>query len=130
MDGRAKTSEDIMGEIQKLCQLIDEAQTQDTPLKKLNEQLHVQIAEHERSEKKLSEDANLHQSILGAMHSGISIRDLDYTITYQNSVVTKIFGDRTGEKCYQTFEGKKEVCEGCPVELACRVYFGYRRESV
>lgn len=114
MDGPAKTAEEIMGEVQKLCQIVGQSETTDAPIEKLSKQFAGAIAEH----KKLAEYMNLLQSILGAIHCGLSIRDLDYTITYQNEVVTDIFGDRTGEKCYKAYEGKDEVCEGCPVELA------------
>jgi len=71
-------------------------------------------------EEELFKEKNRLQSILEVMESGVTIRDLDYTLTYQNEYVTKFMGDHVGEKCYTAYEGKSRVCEGCPVELAYR----------
>jgi len=118
MDEPARKAEELVSEIQELCKLAEDGGKGDTRSKTLEERLLRQIEDLKRTNKELSKNSNLLQSIMGAMHSGISIRDLDYTITYQNDVVTNIFGNRTGEKCYKAYEGKEEVCEGCPVELA------------
>lgn len=64
------------------------------------------------------EDGNMLKAILGAMEGGLTVQDLDYNIIYQNQFVTGLFGDCIGQKCYQAYEGKDEVCEGCPVESA------------
>ena len=118
MDGPNKTAEEIMEEIQDLRQTIDGIGSEDTALKELKEQLHQEIEDHKRDNEGISEERNKLQSILGATQNGVTIRDLDYTLTYQNYVVTKIYGDRTGQKCYRVFEGQEQVCQGCPVELA------------
>ncbi len=118
MDGPNKTAEEIMGEIQDLRQIIADFEAQDTALEDLKEELHREIEDHKRANEELSEERNKLQAILGAMHSGVTIRRLDYTLTYQNDLITKIYGDRTGQKCYRVFEGKEQICEGCPVELA------------
>jgi len=75
-----------------------------TPLKKMEEELF-------KKKNKL-------QSILEVMESGVTIRDLDYTVTYQNDYVTKFMGNHIGEKCYRAFEGMDRICDNCPVELA------------
>jgi len=61
---------------------------------------------------------NTLQSIIGAMQTGLSIRDLDYTVIYVNEVIRGLFGDCIGEKCYRVFENRDGICDGCPVELA------------
>ena len=73
MDGQAKTAEEIMGEIQKLCRMIGRGETPDAPMEKFSKQFVEQIAEQKQVDEKSSEHANLLQSIMGAMHSGISI---------------------------------------------------------
>ncbi len=118
MDGPNKTAEEIMGEIQDLRQIIADFESEDTALEDLKEQLHREIEDHKRDKEEITEERNKLQSILGAMQSGVTIRDLDYTLTYQNELITKLYGDRTGEKCYRVFEGKEQVCKSCPVELA------------
>ena len=118
MDGPNKTAEEIMGEIQDLRQIIADFEAQDTALEELKEQLHQETEDHKRAREEILEERNKLQSILGAMQSGVTIRDLDYTLTYQNDLVTKIYGDRTGQKCYRVFEGRDDICQGCPVELA------------
>ena len=64
-------------------------------------------------------DKNLFQSMIGAMDFGLSIHDKDYNILYQNDILKDKFGGR-GKKCYRVYEGKKNICEGCPVEKAFR----------
>ncbi|MHC4742194.1 MAG: PAS domain S-box protein, partial [Planctomycetota bacterium] len=76
------------------------------------------MTERKTPETKASIERNTLQAILGAMQDGITIRDLDYTLTYQNKASMDLFGDRTGEKCYRVFQGIDRVCDGCPVELA------------
>jgi histidine kinase len=78
----------------------------------------VDITEHKNMEEELFKEKNRLQSILEVMESHVTIRDLDYTIIYQNESVTKLLGNRLGEKCYKAYEEQNSICEGCPVELA------------
>lgn len=76
------------------------------------------ITERKRAEEELGAEKNKLQSMIDAMEYGLTIQDLDYNIIYQNEVLRNIFGDRLGEKCYQVYEGKDKICDGCPVEMA------------
>jgi PAS domain S-box-containing protein len=78
----------------------------------------MDITERKRAEEELGAEKNKLQAMIDAMEYGISIRDLDYNIIYQNEVLRNFFGDRLGEKCYQAYEGKNKICDGCPVEIA------------
>jgi PAS domain S-box-containing protein len=80
----------------------------------------IDITEHKKMEEELFNEKNKLQSILEIMESGVTIRDLDYTLTYQNDYVTKFMGNHIGEKCYRAYEGMNRICDGCPVELAYR----------
>ena len=85
------------------------------------EELEQQVKEFsdlKQVQEKLQSQQNMFESIIGAMVSGMTIRDLDYNITYQNDVVIDLFGNRRGEKCYRVFEGNDKICDDCPVELA------------
>lgn len=78
----------------------------------------IDIDERKKMEEELFKERNRLSSILEVMESGVSIRDLDYTLVYQNDYMMKLIGNRVGEKCYYAIEGRDRVCDGCPVELA------------
>jgi len=78
------------------------------------------ITERKRMEEALQAEKNKLESIVGAMEDGLTIQDADYNIIYQNEPLLKLWGDRTGEKCYRVYEGKEELCDGCPVKKAFR----------
>lgn len=118
MDGNVKTAEEIMEEIEDLRQIIADFEAGETGGAALRDQLEKEIAARKLAVKELSQERNKFESMLGAMQSGITIRDLDFNITYQNETITEIFGDRIGEKCYRAYEGRDQVCQGCPVILA------------
>jgi len=69
-------------------------------------------------EKELTVERDKLLSIMNAMPSGVTIRNRDYDLVYQNDYITKIFGERLGEKCYKAFPGIDKICDGCPVEKA------------
>jgi len=50
--------------------------------------------------------------------TGLTIRDRDYRLTFQSEITVRLYGKRLGEKCYSVFEGRDDVCEGCPAALA------------
>jgi PAS domain S-box-containing protein len=76
------------------------------------------ITELRKSEEELADERNKLGAILETMESGVTIRDTDYTLTYQNKCSVDRVGDHVGEKCYRVFGGIDRVCDGCPVELA------------
>jgi signal transduction histidine kinase len=87
-----------------------------------NERLYNE-SQHELKERKLAEEAlqtekNKLQSVIDAMSDGLIIADKDYNIIYQNEPTRIIYGDQTGGKCYRVYEGRDNVCDGCPVEKA------------
>lgn len=78
----------------------------------------LDITERKVVETALQNERNKLESIVSAIGHGLTIRDPDYNITYQNQVVEDLFGDRIGEKCYRVYEGEEDICDGCPVKLA------------
>ena len=77
------------------------------------------ITERKQMDEALQAEKVKLQSIIDAMEYGLDIRDKDYNIIYQNEKSRQAFGgSHVGEKCYQVYEGKDELCEGCPVEKA------------
>ena len=91
------------------------------PQKPTYEELEQQVEEFsdlKQVKEKLQNQKNMFESMIGAMDSGMTIRDLDYNITYQNNVMIDLFGNGFGEKCYRVFEGNDNICENCPVDAA------------
>lgn len=78
------------------------------------------ITERKMSEEALVEEKAKVESIISAMADGLTIRDLNYNVIFQNDVITKLFGNAIGKKCYSAFEGNDEICEGCPAEKALK----------
>ena len=76
------------------------------------------ITRFKEMEEELFKEKSRLQSILEVMDNYLTIRDLDYTITYQNESATRLLGNKTGEKCYRAYENIDRICDGCPVELA------------
>ncbi len=68
---------------------------------------------------KITEEERLKsEAIIKAIGEGITIRDTNYRLMYQNEIVTNIVGNHVGEICYKAFQGIDHVCRGCPVELS------------
>lgn len=71
-----------------------------------------------QSMEELIKEKNKLMAVVNATQCGFTIQDRDYNIIFQNDHLKNTFGERTGEKCYRVYEGKEDVCEGCPVEMA------------
>jgi len=78
----------------------------------------VDITAHKQAEEALQAEKNKLQSLIDTIEDHITIRDRDYNLIYMAEHVKKLWGDRTGEKCYRVFEGQDKVCDGCPAEKA------------
>jgi len=83
------------------------------------------ISERKRAEEALraavvrAEDEKARtEAIIAAIGEGIIIQDRDFLIIYQNEVHKALIGDHPGEYCYRVYQGRDEVCEDCPVEMA------------
>ncbi len=56
--------------------------------------------------------------ILEAIGDGISIQDRNYRIIYQNQIHKDYIGEHIGGYCYNAYEKRDSVCDGCPVARA------------
>ncbi len=79
----------------------------------------IDITAHKQTDEALQAEKNKLQSLIDAMEYTLTIQDREYNIIYQNEL-SKIAsgGDHLGEKCYRVYEGREEICDGCPVEKA------------
>ena len=62
-------------------------------------------------------DKNVIQSVMGAMDYRLSIHNREYNIVYQNHILKNMYGG-LGNNCYRVYEGRKHICEDCPVVKA------------
>ncbi|NDY42918.1 response regulator [Dissulfurirhabdus thermomarina] len=92
-------------------------------LRDRNAALQAEIARREATEDKLRaalQEAEAERAraegFLGAIGEGVSIRDPNYVVTYQNDRHKAQVGDHVGEICYRAFQGRETACPGCPVD--------------
>ncbi|TFG35729.1 MAG: histidine kinase, partial [Desulfobacterales bacterium] len=55
------------------------------------------------------------EALLDAAGDGISIKDKNFTILYQNRVHIDMLGKHFGKQCYQAYAKNDTVCPGCPL---------------
>jgi diguanylate cyclase (GGDEF)-like protein len=67
----------------------------------------------------LEDEQQKFRSVVESLGEGITIKDLEYCITYQNKAMTEMLGDRTGLACYKVF-GFEEPCQDCPTILTLK----------
>jgi two-component system NtrC family sensor kinase len=77
------------------------------------------VLKRAETEEALHTEKSRLQSLVDSLEYDLTIQDKDYNIIYQNEP-SKISsgGNHIGGKCYRAYEGRDEVCEGCPVEQA------------
>ena len=67
------------------------------------------------SAEKAENEKSKTEAIIAAIGEGISIQDRQFRIIYQNEAQRKLTGDQLGKLCYEVYETKDSVCEGCPM---------------
>jgi PAS domain S-box-containing protein len=65
----------------------------------------------------VEEEKTKSDAIIAGIGDAISIQATNYKILYQNQVHKDIIGDHVGDYCYQAYENRDSVCEGCPVTM-------------
>jgi signal transduction histidine kinase len=83
----------------------------ETVLKSREEELKVSTKGAQNEKSKLD-------AIIAGIGVGISIQNTDYRIIYQNEAHINLVGNHIGEYCFEGYEKKDHICEGCPVEMA------------
>jgi diguanylate cyclase (GGDEF)-like protein/PAS domain S-box-containing protein len=62
---------------------------------------------------RLEDEREKFRAVVESLGEGITIKDLEYRIQYQNKAMTKMFGERAGSACYTVF-GLDSPCHECP----------------
>ncbi len=81
-------------------------------LKKLETSLRGEVEDRTRE---LELEKAALRSVLDGMTDPVYICDTDFRITFTNRAMQDIFGDISGELCYQALHQLDAVCEGCPL---------------
>lgn len=71
------------------------------------------ISERKDQTRALLQERNKLESLLATLEDGITVQDPDFKILYQNKVHTDKQGVHTGEYCYQAYQRRTTICEGC-----------------
>jgi PAS domain S-box-containing protein len=71
------------------------------------------ITERKKAEESLRYEREKLINILDSIPDGVYIVNGQYDIEYVNPFLQKIYGPVNGQKCYEYFEGQKEVCSWC-----------------
>jgi PAS domain S-box-containing protein len=56
---------------------------------------------------------SLQDQILENLGDAVTVQDRDFNIVFQNRAIQRTFGSHIGEKCYEAYEHRCTVCEGC-----------------
>ena len=77
----------------------------------------VRCADTYYDRRRLEDEQEKFRIVVESLGEGLTIKDLEYRIKYQNKAMTRMFGDHIGEACYTVF-GFQEPCDNCPAILA------------
>ena len=72
----------------------------------------------EEAFRRAEDEKEKNRAIIEGIGDGVSIQDGDFKVLFQNQVHKDFIGDHVGEYCYQGYEKRDEICDGCPVALA------------
>jgi PAS domain S-box-containing protein len=79
------------------------------------------ITEQKNLETKLMGEQARLRTIATSIGAGLSLVDRDFKIVWVNETLEKWFGDLLtikGRKCYETYQFKNNICDGCPSHKA------------
>jgi PAS domain S-box-containing protein len=129
---RLKTEEELRQFSSRLEQMVQERTDE---LSEANRTLHIEISERRQAEEALkaavvwaNAEKAKSEAIISAIGDSLVIIDPEFRIIYQNRVDMEIIGNHIGEVCYEAFEGRTAVCEGCPAEPAFKDGQIHRKE--
>lgn len=71
-----------------------------------------------QSREELLEERSLLEQILGITQTGVNITDAHYNLQYVDSRWQQVYGDPSGEKCFQYFMDLEKPCQSCGVVVA------------
>ncbi|MCW8802235.1 MAG: PAS domain S-box protein, partial [Candidatus Bathyarchaeota archaeon] len=76
----------------------------------------VDITEQKKALDQLQIKNEMLENITKNARSGLSIISRDFDVLYANKVLTDVFGNIVGKKCYRNFESRNSICPSCGVK--------------
>jgi len=80
--------------------------------------LEQSVRNLEEKKRELLEQKDKLRLITDVIGTGVTVRNRNYELTFQNAYITNLVGNHTGKKCHQVFQNIDYVCPGCPVEMS------------
>ena len=71
------------------------------------------ISERKDQTRALLEETNKLESLLATLTDGITVQDTNLKVLYQNKAHADKQGVHTGEYCYQAYQHRTSICDGC-----------------
>ena len=88
------------------------------------------ITVQQEVDRQLRTERDKFRGIIAALDQGMHIVNHDFIIEYQNEVLSRIFGDKIGEKCYEVYKQRDEPCEVCRMHAAIELNEVQRTEEI
>ena len=85
--------------------------------------------ERRRAADVLLEEKNKLEAVIAAIGDGITLQDRNFRVLYQNNLHRELQGDHAGELCYEAYQNKSHVCEGCLLVKTFEDAKVHRRET-
>lgn len=77
------------------------------------DELRKEMYERERAEEYLRSERNKFIGVINAIGEGLYIVNQNFTIEYQNEVLSKNFGNTKGKKCFNSIFQSNKPCDFC-----------------
>ena len=87
------------------------------------------ISERKDQNRALLEEKNKLESLLATLADGITVQTPDFKILYQNKAHADKQGVHTGEYCYQAYQHRTTICDGCLLAQSFADGEVHRRET-
>lgn len=86
------------------------------------------ISERKIAEEKLFLEKSKLGAVVSALGDGLTLQDRNFVVLYQNEAHKKQQGAHRGEFCYEAYQGRHAICEGCLLEKCFEDGEVHRRE--
>jgi len=90
---------------------------------------HKDIQKSKLAEKALIQEKNKLEAVISALGDGLTVQDRNFKIIYQNTIQKERQGAHEGDYCYNAYQGRKEVCDGCLIAKCFADGQVHRRET-